>query len=193
LIAAHGRDVRNADIADLTAMVQGFAAAPLRERIAAARRVRTELGFAFTLKPHDAGGRSLLINGFLDVHAEEADGLLVVDYKSDRLRELDPAVLTAEAYETQRVVYALAALRSGAERVEVAYCFLEAPQAPVSTLYAAADAPELERRLLELADGVVSARFEPTDRPHRELCSGCPGRPALCSWGPERTSAPAPV
>ena len=31
---------------------------------------------------------------------------------------------------------------------------------------------------------------EPTDHPHRELCAGCPGKAALCTWGPERTSAP---
>ena len=33
-----------------------------------------------------AGGRSLLVNGVVDVHAAEADGLLVVDYKSDAAR-----------------------------------------------------------------------------------------------------------
>ncbi len=52
-------------------------------------------------------------------------------------------------------------------------------------------APELERRLLELAGGVVDSRFLPSDEPHLELCAGCPGQPALCSWPPERTLAPA--
>ena len=58
-------------------------------------------------------------------------------------------------------------------------------------VWEAADAAELERRLLELAGGVVDSRFVPTDEPHLELCAGCPGQPALCSWPPERTLAPA--
>jgi ATP-dependent helicase/nuclease subunit A len=183
--------VRPADVADLQAMVEGFAASPLRTRIAAARRVRTELPFAFPLEPAGAGGRSLLVNGVVDVHAAGAGGLLIVDYKSDRLEGREPAALTAEAYETQRVVYALAGLRSGAARVEVVYCFLERPLEPVAAVFEAAQAAELERRLLELAAGVVGARFEPSEHPHRELCLGCPGRAGLCRWGPERTSAAA--
>jgi hypothetical protein len=39
---------------------------------------------------------------------------------------------------------------------------------------------------------VIEGQFEPTDRPHRELCQFCPGRPALCSWGPDRTLADRP-
>ena len=191
LISAHGEEVRAADVADLQAMVEGFAGSPLCRRIAAARRVRTELPFAFPLEPEGAGGRSLLINGIVDVHASERDGVLVVDYKSDRLEGRDPAELTAEAYGTQRVVYALAALRSGAARAEVVYCFLERPEEPVAAVFEAGEAPELERRLLDLAAGVVGSRFEPTAQPHRDLCLGCPGRAGLCTWGPERTSAAA--
>ena len=77
--------------------------------------------------------------------------------------------------------------------MEVAYCFLECPEEPVTATSAAADAPALERRLLELAEGVIRGRFEPTARPHRGLCGDCPGRPGLCSWGPDRTLAPEPV
>ena len=71
----------------------------------------------------------------------------------------------------------------------VAHCFLERPDDPAVVEYAAEDAPDLEAQLLEVARGVVEARFEPTDNPHRELCGDCPGRAALCSWGPERTLA----
>ena len=83
-----------------------------RERIAAAEPVRTELPFVFTLETE---GRSLLVNGVVDVHAvESAGGLLVVDYKSNRLEGRTPAEITEADYTTQRLVYALAALRSGA-------------------------------------------------------------------------------
>ena len=61
-----------------------------------ARRVRTELPFAFTLGPPGAGGRSLLVDGVVDVHATEDDGTLVVDYKSDPLDGRDPGELVAD-------------------------------------------------------------------------------------------------
>ncbi|MDQ3644960.1 MAG: UvrD-helicase domain-containing protein [Actinomycetota bacterium] len=191
LIQSAGHPVRDADVAELIGMVDAFAGSALSGRIAAADRVRTELPFAFTL---DTGGRSVLVNGVVDVHAAEADGaVLIVDYKSDRLGESDPATLTEASYSTQRLVYALAALRSGARSAEVAYAFLERPGEPVLASFEASDAPDLERGLLELAEGVVAGRFEPTDRPQRRLCGDCPGQPALCSWPPERTLAEAPA
>jgi ATP-dependent helicase/nuclease subunit A len=168
-------------------MVERFAGSELLGRIARAPRVRTELPFAFTLAPPGAGGRSLLVNGVVDVHAAEPDRLLVVDYKSDALDGADPAELTAASYSTQRLVYALAGLRSGAERVEVLHCFLERPDAPASAVYDAAEAEPLESRLLGLASGVVEGRFAPSAEPNLALCGDCPGRVALCSWDEQHT------
>jgi hypothetical protein len=71
--------------------------------------------------------------------------------------------------------------------VDVAYSFLEAPGQPVTATFDAADIEELEGRLLELAAGVIDGEFAPTGEPHRELCLTCPGRAALCSWGPDHT------
>ncbi len=142
LIEQHGVAPRTEDVEDLAAMVERFAGSELRERIAAARRVRTELPFAFTLEPPGAGGRTLVVNGVVDVHATEPGGVLVVDYKSDALDGRDPEELTAGAYATQRLVYGLAALRAGAERVVVAHCYLERPDEPAIAEYAAAQAAE---------------------------------------------------
>ncbi len=176
-----------ADVVDLRAMVERVAGSRLRERIAAARRVRSELPFTFTLTPPGAGGRSLLMNGVVDVYAVEDAGTLVVDWKSDVLDGREPADVVAEGYATQRIVYALAALRAGAERVEVVHCFLERPDEPAVAVYAAADAERLERELLELARGVVEGSFVPSDEPHAGLCADCPGRAALCVHPPELT------
>jgi ATP-dependent helicase/nuclease subunit A len=184
LIESHGAEVRPEEVEDLRAMIERFAGSELRERIARAERVRTELPFAFTLTP---GGRSLLVNGVVDVHAAEPGGLLVVDYKSDALEGREPAEVTAADYSTQRLVYALAALRSGAAAVEVVHCFLERPEAPAAAAFGAEDAGRLEAELLELARGVVEGRFEPAAEPHRELCADCPGRAALCSWDEQQT------
>jgi ATP-dependent helicase/nuclease subunit A len=189
LAETHGVELSADEVADLRDMVERFVGSELRERLARARRVRTELPFAFTLEPPGAGGRSVLVNGVVDVHAAEDDGLLVVDYKSDALNGNDPGELTARDYSTQRIVYALAGLRSGAERVEVVHCFLEQPDRPAAAAFAAADASRLETDLLDLARGVVDGRFVPTEEPHAELCATCPGRAALCSWPEERTLA----
>ena len=175
------------EVADLRAMVERVAGSQLRDRIAAARPVRAELPFTFTLTPPGAGGRSLLMNGVVDVYAVEEDGTLVIDWKSDALDGREPADVVAEGYATQRIVYALAALRAGAERVEVAHCFLERPDEPAVAVYAAADAERLERELLELARGVVEGSFVPSDEPHAGLCADCPGRAALCVHPPELT------
>jgi hypothetical protein len=188
LAASHGVELTPEEAADVRAAAGAFAASPLCARLAAARRVRREAGFAFGLEP---GGAGPLVNGFLDVLAAEHDGAaLVVDYKSDRLDGAEPEALVERDYATQRLVYALAALRDGAERVEVAYCFLEAPDRPVSRTYERAEMPALAERLVELARGILDERYEVTAAPHRELCADCPGRRALCSHPESRTLAP---
>jgi ATP-dependent exoDNAse (exonuclease V) beta subunit len=188
-IERHGAHPRPEDVSDLRDMVERFVASPLCERLGRARRVSAELPFAFTITPPQTRRRSVLVNGVVDVHAIEAEGTLIVDYKSDPLEERTPAELVEGEYTVQRLVYALAALRSGADRAEVAYVLLERPDEPVVTSYDAAQADELESELLQLASGVVEGQFEPTDQPHAELCANCPGQPALCTWGPERTLA----
>jgi ATP-dependent helicase/nuclease subunit A len=188
-IEAEGLAPLDPDIADVRDLVERFIDSSLRERLAAARIARRELPFAFTL---DVAGEELLVNGVLDVHAAEERGALIVDYKSDRLEGRDPELVVEEQYATQRVVYALAGLRAGAPRTEVAYCFLDRPDEPVTATFEPEDVPALEGRLLELAGDLLAGRFEPTDAPHRGLCQFCPGQPALCSWEPERTLAAQP-
>jgi ATP-dependent exoDNAse (exonuclease V) beta subunit len=187
LIAAHGAPVTGEEVDRVRGLIDGFARSALRERAAAGLRVRRELPFAFELRPDPADPRAILVNGVVDVHVEEPDGVLVVDYKTDPLDGADPAPIVTERYTTQRLVYALAALRSGAQRVDVAYSFLEVPGEPVEASFAAGDEAALEEQLLELARGVIEGSFAPTANPHRELCLTCPGRAALCSWGPDRT------
>jgi ATP-dependent exoDNAse (exonuclease V) beta subunit len=188
LAAAHDVELRTEHVDDIRAQVEAFAASPLCERLARAGGVRREAGFAFEL---EAGGGGPLVTGFVDVLARDPDGTaLVVDYKTDRLDEAAPADLIDREYATQRMVYALAALRDGAPAVEVAYCLLERPHEPVARRYTRDDAPALADALLKLATGVLDERWPVTPHPHRELCGDCPGRPALCSWPEEVTLRP---
>jgi ATP-dependent exoDNAse (exonuclease V) beta subunit len=177
LLQAHAASFGASDVEGIRGLIDNFARSELCARLAAAPRVRRELAFAFTLRPHGASGASLLVNGVVDAYAVErgAENALVVDYKSDPVEGVDLEAACDEKYGTQRLIYALAALRSGAPAVEVVHCFL----------------PRLEQELLALAGGVIDGRFVPTDHPHRELCATCPGLEALCSWPKERTLAPA--
>jgi ATP-dependent exoDNAse (exonuclease V) beta subunit len=188
LAAAHGITLDAAQVADITAQVEAFAASPLCARLGSARQVRREAGFAFALEPEGGGP---LLSGFVDAMAREPDGgVLVVDYKTDRLGEEEPARLVERDYATQRSVYALAALRDGAPRVEIAHCFLERAHEPATATFTAADAPALAAALLDLAGGVLAEEWPVTQRPHRELCGDCPGRASLCSWPEAATLRP---
>ena len=170
------------ELEEAVTMVRRFLDTELSRRLAAATDIRREEPFGFVLEP--AG---IVVSGFLDVLAREGPRALIVDYKSDRLAGADPAGVVAREYEIQRLVYSLAALKAGAEEVEVVHAFLELPDRPVSAAYAAADADALERRLAGLADGVLRSEFTVSGSPHRALCHGCPGEGGLCSWPLELT------
>ena len=151
-------------------------------------RVHRERGFAFPLDPADPDAP--LLNGVIDVLAEEgADrpGRRLQD-QPRRRRDLDG--LVERTYGTQRRVYALAALEAGARTVEVAYAFLERATEPVVAVYAAEDAPRLREELRAAAAGLLAGAFPVAADPHRELCATCPGRGGLCSWPAERVLQP---
>jgi ATP-dependent exoDNAse (exonuclease V) beta subunit len=187
-----GNTLSDAEVGEIRAFVTAFADSPLRERLTQAGRIAREAWFAFALEPDGSGP---LVRGIVDVYAREADGThLIVDYKTDHIPEgSTPAEYIARNYETQRLVYALAALRSGAPAVEVAYCLLERPGEPVLQAFAADDAPELANALGHLAHGVIHHDYEVTATPHRELCGDCPGRHALCSHPQSETLRPPPA
>jgi ATP-dependent exoDNAse (exonuclease V) beta subunit len=185
LAERHDVVLTGAEISDLQGLVAAFIGSALMRRLDAAQRVRREAAFAFALEP--AGGGAL-INGFVDVYAEEADGgVLIVDYKSDRLGGAEPAELVERDYAVQRTVYALAALRAGAPHVEVAYCFLERPLEPVTAIYR--EPSPLQEHLVTLARGVLDGEYPVTERPHPDICGDCPGRRSLCVYASDGTFA----
>ncbi len=172
---------------ELAGIVRRFADSELCARLGRALDVRREERFAYGL------GTEVLIVGALDVLAREpGDRLLVVDYKTDRLDGAQPAAIVERAYAAQRLIYALAALRSGAAEVEVAHCFLERPAQTVSGVYAQSRRPELEAELRARSAGVLERRFEVTPAPYREVCAGCPAEGGMCSWPLALTRRGAP-
>jgi ATP-dependent exoDNAse (exonuclease V) beta subunit len=175
-----------AELEEAADLVDAFAGTELCARLGEATHVRREEAFTFLLD-------GVLVRGALDVLAREPDGrMLIVDYKSDRLGGSDPASAVDGSYGTQRLVYALAALRAGAEEVEVVHVFLEVPEHPVTARFTRADTPTLERELATLARGVMERDFAVSDVPHRDLCNGCPAEGGLCSWPLELTRRETP-
>ncbi|HLY50977.1 MAG TPA: UvrD-helicase domain-containing protein [Solirubrobacteraceae bacterium] len=184
--AAAPREPSASEVEDIRRLLERFAGSEIRQRLGRSMRVRREQRFAFV---QDA----LLITGMFDAIAvEPGHRTLIVDYKTDRIGEVRPEDVVAEAYGTQQLIYALAALRAGAEAVEVVHLFLEAAEAPVSVSFTGSEVPgleaELSRRTMDLRAGVFSV----TDTPQRGTCHGCPAEGGLCSWPLEMTRREAP-
>ena len=144
----------------------------LAGRVAALTHARNEVPFAFEVD-------GVLFRGRLDVCGEQAPGhLLIVDYKTNRLGERTAEEVVDASYRTQVTTYALAALRSGAQRVDVAYAFLERPDGVVERSFTAADADGLEGELREAIADIRAARFPARPGPH---CVDCPALDLLCA------------
>jgi ATP-dependent helicase/nuclease subunit A len=160
------------DLERVATLVQAWHDSTLARRLAALEEVRPELPFAFE---HDG----VLIHGRLDAYASAGGATLVVDYKTNRLEDLSPEDALEEDYSLQRLVYALAAFRAGAEEVEVAYVFLERPEEPVCRTFVRREVPELEAELTAAIATIRAGRFVPT--PSELACAGCPALDVVCA------------
>jgi ATP-dependent helicase/nuclease subunit A len=159
--------------------VEAFCASELARRLSRLDGVVREQRFTFE---HDG----VLLRGFLDVYHRDGPRALVVDYKTNALGERTPEEVVEEGYRLQRLVYALACFRAGAEEVEVAYQFLEEPDAPVTAVYRRDDVAQLEAELSSAVARIQAGEFRPT--PSEFACSGCPALDVVCA-GPRLRSA----
>ncbi|HZT84466.1 MAG TPA: UvrD-helicase domain-containing protein [Gaiellaceae bacterium] len=187
-------------------LIRGFVTAycdsDLARRLAALQGVQKERHFTFE---HDG----VLVHGYLDVFhmAANAGGqaadvrpgssktsgsrALVVDYKTNTLGESSPEEIVEEDYRLQRLVYALACFRAGAEEVEVVYHFLERPESPVEALFSRADVAELEAELSAAIARIQAGEFPPT--PSEFACAGCPALDLVCAGPRLRSRQPEAV
>jgi ATP-dependent helicase/nuclease subunit A len=190
LARAEGAHPTEDEVENVIALVERFARSDVAYRLGRASDLRREEQFTFVV--HPPAGQPVLVTGVVDAIGREGDGRVIVDYKTDRVAPDEIAAHVERAYAGQRLIYALAALRDGAAWVEVVHCFLEEPDQPVAVRFEAADAARLAAELEGLTAGIASGEFPVTDRPHRWLCQGCPGRAALCSHPEELTMADPP-
>jgi ATP-dependent exoDNAse (exonuclease V) beta subunit len=169
------------DLERVDALVGAWHASPLALELRGGAESQPELPFAFE---HDG----VLLHGRFDVFRLADGRALVVDYKTNRLEDLTPEEALEDDYALQRLVYALAAFRAGAEEVEVAYVFLERPEDIVRRTFARAEVQELEAELSAAIAAIQDGEFRPT--PSEFACSGCPALDVVCA-GPRLLGAAA--
>jgi ATP-dependent helicase/nuclease subunit A len=166
--------------------VRAYCESDLARRVAALTGVEKERHFTFE---HDA----VLIHGFIDAFHLRDGRALVLDYKTNALGEASPEEVVEQDYRLQRLVYALACFRAGADEVEVVYHFLERPAAPVEAVFTRVDVPELEAELSAAIARIQTGEFRPT--PSEFACTGCPALDLVCagprlpSWLPEAVAS----
>jgi len=173
--------VADAELEQIAGFVRSYCGSELARRIASLEGARPERPFAFE---HDG----VLLHGRLDVLHVDGPRALVLDYKTNSLAEGTPEEIVEADYRLQRLVYALACFRAGAEEVEVVYHFLERPDAVVSTAFARADVPALETALSEAIARIRANEFAPT--PSEFVCAGCPALDVVCA-GPRLSGGPS--
>ena len=166
------------DLERIGSLVAAYRTSELAARTEGAR---PELAFAFE---HDG----VLLHGRFDLYRREGNRALVVDYKTNAIGDRDPAEVVEAEYTLQRLVYALACFRAGAEEVEVVYAFLERPEAPVSSHFGAGDAETLKSELSMAIKRIDSGVFVPT--PSEFACFDCPALDVVCA-GPRLRGAEA--
>ena len=115
----------------------------------------------------------VLIRGFLDVLHRAGGRALVVDYKTNALGESSPEEIVDQEYRLQRLVYALACFRSGANRGRGR---LPLPRAPrrdrLGNVFTLEDVPALEAELSAAIARIQAGEFVPT--PSEYACAGLP-------------------
>ncbi len=160
--------------------VASYCDSELASRVARLEGAAPERPFAFE---HDG----VLLHGRLDVLWREGARALVLDYKTNSLAEGAPEEIVDADYRLQRLVYALACFRAGADEVEVVYHFLERPDAVVSTTFDRIELPVLEEELSAAIRRIDAGEFVPA--PSDFTCSGCPALDLVCA-GPNLRQPP---
>ncbi len=161
-----------AELERIGALVEAYCSSTLAARLAALDGVSSERPFAFE---HDG----VLFHGVLDVLHLDGASALVADFKSNLLGEHSPAEVVDAEYRLQRLVYAIACFRAGADEVEVVYQFLERPDELVQATFGRDELPGLEAELSAAIARIAEGRFPP--RPSELACAGCPALDVVCA------------
>ena len=160
------------EVQRIRAFVASYCDSELAQRIAQLPRVDKERHFTFLQE-------GVLLHGYLDALYLEGTRALVLDYKTNVIGESSPEEIVEDDYRLQRLVYALACFRAGAEEVEVVYHFLERSDAVVSTIFTLDEVAGLEAELSAGIARIHAGDFRPS--PSDFACSSCPALDLVCA------------
>ena len=180
-LAALQPDATAEELERIEGFLASYCGSKLAARISALEGAQKEQSFSFE---HDG----VVLHGFIDVLAL-GQHALVVDFKTNALEGASPEEVTEADYGLQRLVYALACFRAGAEKVEVVYQFLEQPDEPVVTVFTSGDVPQLEAQLSAAIGRIRAGAFAPT--PSERACADCPALDVVCAGTRLRTAVGA--
>jgi len=172
--------VSDEELERIREFVGNYCGSDTARRVASLPGARAERPFAFE---HDG----VLLHGRIDVLWREGARAFVLDYKTNALGESTPEEIVEEDYRLQRLVYALACFRAGAEEVEVVYHFVERRDAVVETTFVRDELSALEEELSEAIARINRGEFVPT--PSDFACAGCPALDLVCA-GPRLRQPP---
>ena len=164
--------VTDEELERIRSLVAAYCESELARRIAALPHVDKERHFTFE---HDG----VLLHGYLDALYLDGARALVLDYKTNLLGESSPEEIVETEYRLQRLVYALACFRAGAEEVEVVYQFLERPDGVAATTFVRDEVPALEAELSAGIARIHAGDFRPT--PSEFACASCPALDLVCA------------
>lgn len=165
-------ELDGADTTRLRAAVAGFLGSKLGIRAYAGDRVGREVPLRVGLGP-------TALEGNIDLISWSGSSALVVDYKTgkapsegDHRRE--------KAYLLQAQCYALAALESGAEQVEVVFCFVDHESQTVSFEFSTEDAGALRSELQRRVGCIVEDEITHLESYEAGVCEQCPALGGIC-------------
>lgn len=167
----------------LAAAAGAYAESPWARRVAAAGSARREMPFALRVGEAE---RAFVLFGNIDVYAEEADGVLIIDYKTGRSGTAEDL---HQRYELQARCYALAALRGGAQSVEAAFVRPQVVEEggslqAVSYRFAATYAETISSDLLARWDEIAVGTYPPLEKWDDRVCPSCPIAQGICPVRP---------
>ena len=179
LVRARYPAATDEELARIRGFIDAYCGSELAARLAALEGAAPERPFAFE---HDG----VLLHGRLDVlhRGGRRAGRRLQDERRSARRA--PEEIVEHDYRLQRLVYALACFRAGAEEVEVVYQFLERPDARL-TRFTRADVPGARGRAL----GGDRPDPAPASSARRRASSPAPAVPRSTSSAPARGSRSA--
>ena len=177
-------DVTDDEVERIEAFVDAYCTSELAARIAHCWRARSPSGRSRSSTTACCSTAGSTCSGATGARA------LVLDYKTNSLAEGTPEEIVESDYRLQRLVYALACFRAGADEVEVVYHFLERPDAVVSTTFDRIELPALEEELSAAIRRIDAGEFTPS--PDEFTCNGCPALDVVCA-GPKLRNPPERV